>query len=48
MTNAISRSFQLLAGMMLAVFALHTAPALAALPADMQAKVETYKKKLVE
>lgn len=48
MTNAISRRIPLLASLLLAVFTLHAAPAMAALPADMQAKVETYKKKLVD
>ena len=49
MINAISTRIPILAAsLMLAVFALHTMPAMAALPSDMQAKVETYKKKLVD
>lgn len=43
-----SRLPRFAASLMLVFFSFQAAPALAALPADMQAKVETYKKKLVD
>ncbi len=49
MVHPVSSRLPLLAAsLMLVVFAMHSMPAAAALPADMQAKVETYKKKLVD
>lgn len=48
MTNPISTRISFLAAsLILAVFALQAMPAKAALPADIQAKVETYKQKLI-
>ena len=48
MIGTLSRKyFSLTAPLLLAAFTLHAAPAFAALPADIAAKVETYKKKLV-
>lgn len=49
MTQALSqRLFTLAASFLLAAFALQASQALAALPADMQTKVDSYKKKLVD
>ena len=49
MTQALSqRLFTLAASVLLAAFALQASQALAALPADMQTKVDSYKKKLVD
>jgi hypothetical protein len=49
MTQTLSRNFfALTSALLLVAFALHAAPAWSALPADMQAKVDTYKKKLVD
>jgi hypothetical protein len=49
MTQAVSsRLPRYAAGLVLALFALQAGPALADLPANVAAKVETYKKKLVD
>lgn len=49
MTQMLSNKlFVLVTSLFLAAFALQSSHALAALPADMQVKVETYKKKLVD
>jgi hypothetical protein len=48
MISTLSRRFlSLSAPLLLAVFSMQATPALANLPADLAAKVETYKKKLV-
>lgn len=49
MTRVISSRLPLMvATLMLAVFSFQSAQALAALPAELNAKIETYKKKLVD
>jgi hypothetical protein len=49
MKQTLSQKFiALTTSLLLTAFALQATPALAALPADLQAKVDTYKKKLVD